>query len=163
MFQRSATQQMPKDQYTLVFNKVWDFGINAVEFLVSGVDESGAHMFRVYYGGIAGGDWIQWANSLAYYAIGNGMTAAVARLALERQHSALTTRQALFNVYTAKKTAQIAPSVGHETDAAIVTAKGVTELSHEQMSQLEKVWAAHQKAIAKVKGLETLPDGLQTP
>jgi hypothetical protein len=158
-FQRNASTQLPKDLYGLVFNKVWDFGMNAVEFLVCGVDDSGAHLFRVFYAGIAGGDWLQWLNGMAYYSIGAGMNAALAVLSLGRQHSGLDTRLTLFNVFNAKKTAQITPSVGHETDAAIVTSHGVTRLSPEQMAQLEGFWVARQEELAKVKGLDKLPDG----
>jgi 20S proteasome alpha/beta subunit len=158
-FHKSAAQQMSKDLFEGISKQIFDFGLNAVEFLVCGIDASGAHLFRVFYTGLNGGDWMQWLDSLTYYAIGGGQGAAVARLAIERQGSALSIQQTLFNVFAAKKTAEIAPGVGRETDVVIVTAGGAIELSPEQMRKLERVWTAHQEAFANVKGLETLPDG----
>jgi hypothetical protein len=70
------------------------------------------------------------------------MTTAIARLGIERQAPGVSTRQTLFNVFSAKKTAEMTPGVGRETDVMIVKATAVTELNHEQTAQLEPVWGS---------------------
>ena len=160
-FQQVGRQQLGEQIFGELLKEFMLFGLNAVDFLICGADPSGAHIFRVFYSGIAGGDWLEWSNHLGFRAIGSGTGHAVARLSIEGQEAGLSARETLFNVYRAKKTAESVNDVGTGTDVWIVRKGQSVELGPAAMERLDAVWAAHEEAQRIVPGLDTLFDGTQ--
>jgi hypothetical protein len=116
--ERGGTQ-IPAQTYLNIDQLLFNFGLNAVEFLIAGLDSTGAHVFRVYYSGVAGGDWLEWCDRLGYRAIGSGSSHASISLALEGQHRRLPVAETLYNVYSAKRNSEVAPGVGKATDIVV--------------------------------------------
>jgi hypothetical protein len=100
-FKEKGATQIPAQIYLNLDSQLFNFGLNVVEFLIAGVDSTGAHLYRVFYGGVAGGDWLEWCDRLSYRAIGSGLSHASISLALEGQHRRLSVPESLYNVYSA--------------------------------------------------------------
>lgn len=146
-FKEKGSQQLPAQIYLAVDQLLFNFGLNVVEFIVAGVDSTGAHIFRVYYQGVAGANWLEWCDRLGYRAIGTGGLHASIFLALAGQHNGMTVADTIYNVYAAKKTAEVAPGVGPATDLAVVSASGVTIVEGERIAKLEDLRAKRQQTI----------------
>jgi hypothetical protein len=52
-FKEKGAQQLSPQVYQEVTNLLFNFGINVVEFLVAGVDNTGSHIYRIHYNGMA--------------------------------------------------------------------------------------------------------------
>jgi hypothetical protein len=112
------------------------------DFLIAGVDSTGGHIFRVFYAGVGGGDWLEWCDRLGYRAIGGGWSHATVSLALEKQHRGLSVAETAFNAYCAKRNAEIAPGVGRQTDLSIIENGKLAKLGDEQLEGLEALRAS---------------------
>ena len=138
-FKDKGSTQLPLSIYQNVHQLIFGFGLNVSEFLVSGLDENGAHIFRVFYAGVNGGNWIEWCDKLGYRAIGTGCPHAYSLFAMSHQHRGMSVDDTLFNVYCAKKSAELAPGVGSEEDFALLSASGGIKFIEEaKMDDLKK-------------------------
>jgi hypothetical protein len=114
----------------------WNFTLNT-EFLLAGLDGSGAHISWVHYHGMQGVGWLESFDKLGYSAIGSGGPHANILLSLNGQHRDLPVAQTLFNAYAAKVSAEVAPGVGAATDIAVISGKGdVAFLSEDSIKKL---------------------------
>ncbi len=71
-YQQYGAQRLPLQMHMNIDQLLFNFGLGAVEFLVAGVDESGAHIFRIHYDGMGGGSWLEWCDKLGFRTIGSG-------------------------------------------------------------------------------------------
>ena len=117
-------------------NQFWTFGIGVVEFLIAGVDATGAHIFRVHYSGIVGGSWLEWCNRLGFRAIGSGAMHSAILLSLDEQNRNVNIDHTIYNVYSAKRSAEVAPGVGPATDIAVITSSEVKFIKPEILKKL---------------------------
>lgn len=124
-FKEKGAQQIGQPTYQEIQNQLFGFGINVVDFLVVGVDSTGGHIFRVHYDGVAGGSWLEWCDKLGHRETGMGQLHASIHLSIAGQYRGLSLAETVFNVYSAKKIAELAPGVGQETDLAIITPQGI--------------------------------------
>ena len=124
-FKEKGHQQIQQPSYQEIQNQLFTFGINVVDFLVAGVDNTGGHIFRIHYHGVAGGSWLEWCDILGHREIGAGWLHASIHLSLEGQFCGSNFTESVFNVYSAKKISELAPGVGKATDLAIITAQGI--------------------------------------
>lgn len=85
------------------------------EILVAGVDASGAHLLGVTHPGV-----LLPMETLGYGAVGSGGLHAAVRLSLGLQNKTSTLLDTVYNVYEAKKAAEVAPGVGKQSDLAIL-------------------------------------------
>ena len=136
---RHRAHEIPLQSYLGIDQLLFNFGIGAAEFLVAGTDPSGAHLFRVHYNGVAGGSWLEWCTKLGYRTIGSGSPHASVFLALEQQHRRLSTAETLFNVYCAKKSAELAPGVGKATDLAIIHRGRIEQVPEGLLADYERL------------------------
>lgn len=153
-FKERGGVQIPAQTYLSIDNLLFNFGLNAVEFLIAGVDGTGAHIFRVFYSGLAGGDWLEFCDRLGYRATGSGSSHASISLALEGQHRTLSVASTLYNVYTAKRNSEVAPGVGDDTDMAILTSGKTEEISEGRLKKLAAVRDKHLKERPKPDELD---------
>ena len=144
-FKERGGAQIPAQTYLNIDNQLFNFGLNVVEFLVPGVDTTGAHIFRVFYSGVLGGDWLEWCDRLGYRAVGSGSSHASISLALEGQQRRLSVPETLYNVYSAKRNSEAAPGVGKATDMVILTTGNVSTVSDDRLKKLDEIREKHLK------------------
>lgn len=137
-FKDKAGVQLPGKIYENVNQAIFNFGLNLCEFLIAGLDKNGAHIFRVFYAGMAGGNWIEVCDKLGYRAIGSGCPHSYAILAMSHQYKGLKLEDTLFNIYCAKKSAEMAPGVGSEEDFGLINQSGITFIDSGKIEELKK-------------------------
>ena len=155
-FRKEGAQTLLAQVYINVDQQLFNFGIGAVDFLVVGVDGTGSHIFRVHYNGVVGGSWMEWCDKIGSRAIGSGSSHAAMLLSLEGQHRRMTIAETLFNVYSAKKSAELAPGVGRSTDLAVMTASGLVTIPESAIDALEELRAKTQKSKVDIKEVEAI-------
>ncbi len=72
--------------------------------------------------------------------IGSGAVQAMNTLLFQRHTKTDSLSTTLYNVYKAKKNAEVSVGVGEETDMVILTEKGVTKLNSTQIEVLRKIY-----------------------
>lgn len=144
-FKEKGAQQLPLQIYLNIDQLLFNFGIGAVEFLVAGTDQTGAHIFRVHYSGMAGGSWLEWCDKLGYRAIGTGAPHASIFLSIEGQHRGRSIGETLYNVYCAKRTSEVAPGVGAATDLAIIVGDKIEVINEARLEKLAGLREKHQQ------------------
>lgn len=112
--------------------------------LLSGVDESGAHIYRIEDPGIA-----ECFDSIDFNAIGIGQDHAVLSLIGNKYTSRMDLNEATYMTYEAKRKAEIAPGVGKETDISIIKEEEIIQFSKEKIKELEKIYEKRMKPRKK--------------
>jgi hypothetical protein len=136
-FKDVGAQKIPLPIYQQIDQLLFNFTLNT-DFLISGVDASGAHIGWVHYHGVQGGGWLESFDKLGYQAIGSGGSHANILLSLTGQHRDLSVAETVFNVYAAKVNAEVAPGVGHATDMAVITKSGTEFLTEKFIEELKE-------------------------
>ncbi len=103
------------------------------EALVAGVDGTGAHLFAVTHPGV-----LLPLETMGYGAVGSGGLHAAVRLSLGQQNKVASILDTVYNVYEAKKAAEVAPGVGKMTDLAIIKSGKVSFAEVPLFEVLEK-------------------------
>ena len=103
------------------------------EVLVAGVDVSGAHLFAISHPGV-----LLLMETMGYGAVGSGGLHAAVRLSLGQQNKIAPILETVYNVYEAKKAAEVAPGVGKLTDLAIIKSGKVSFAETALLEVLEK-------------------------
>jgi 20S proteasome alpha/beta subunit len=103
----------------------------ALDLLVAGFDDEGAHLFVVNNPGL-----LSAFDTVGYAAAGSGGMHATLRLSLGGQHTNMSLPETLHSVYEAKTAAEVAPGVGKLTDMAVLDASGVHFLSDDALCEL---------------------------
>ncbi len=128
------------EKQTLVFQQMMTFCQNfnlGVDFLLVGLDDTGAYLTHVANPGITG-DY----QKLGHAAIGSGWLHAMTRLALAGQSRQRGLPETLAEVYRAKRISEVAPGVGKATDVAVLDTGGVWFCPPPLMEELEAVFQA---------------------
>jgi hypothetical protein len=154
-FKEYGAQRLPLQSFLQIDKDIFNFGLAVVEFIVAGTDSTGAHIFRVHYTGIMGGDWMEWCDRLGYRTIGSGTSHSAILLSLEGQHSALSLKDTLFNVYCAKRNSEVAPGVGPGTDMAIIREGMIEDVSADRLDKMSKL-RDNQKTRLSQSEIETI-------
>ena len=102
-----------------------------LEVMVAGIDDSGAHLFAITHPGI-----LLPMQTTGFAAIGTGGTHAAVRISLGQQTPDVKLPETIYNVYEAKRASEVAPGVGQLTDMAILTTKGVTFISEQEIETM---------------------------
>lgn len=104
------------------------------QILLGGIDESGAHIYAVGDPGT-----MACFDRVGYHAIGSGHRHAVLSLVARAQHKSDDLKRTVFNVFAAKRAAELAQGVGQATDIVVITGKGVRSLTNAEITALEKI------------------------
>lgn len=137
-FKERGAQGIPVQVYVSIDQQFWALTLNT-EFIVAGVDQTGAHISWVHYHGLSGAGWLEPFDKIGFTAIGSGGSHATILLSLSGQHRDLPAWDTMYRVFRAKKNAEVAPGVGTATDLAIIQADGVKFVSGEILQQLDVV------------------------
>ena len=75
-----------------------------------------------------------------FHAIGSGSTQALNTLLFQKHCKSKDLKTAIYNVYKAKKNAEVVVGVGRETEIIILDGENSKELQKEQMEKLENIY-----------------------
>jgi hypothetical protein len=115
-----------------------------IELLVAGVDGEGAHIYSV----ANPGQPERQHDVIGYGAIGSGGIHALQAMIGYRHSPATPLRETIFQVYAAKRRAEVAPGVGQDTDMAIVSPTNVTFLDVATLEKLAELYNNHSRTSA---------------
>lgn len=141
-FKKVGNAQVPPQLYIGIDQQVFQYNLGT-EFLIAGVDGAGAHVSWVHYHGMQGAGWLETFDKIGYNSVGSGGPHAAISLHFAGQHRDESLARTVFNVFRAKKIAEIAPGVGAQTDVAIVDA-AITYLTDAQIAELDEL---HKKTL----------------
>lgn len=110
-----------------------------VELLVVGVDTNGAQIFSV----ANPGQPEKQHDVIGYAAIGSGGIHALQTMISFRHSPTTALSETVFQVYAAKRRAEVAPGVGQDTDMAIITSGGITHLDTSTVNKLKEMYDHH--------------------
>jgi len=103
------------DKLELFFTPNQGFGL--IETIVSGIDDTGPHIFEII------NDRVLCHDRIGFAAIGAGRKHAASHMMLSGHSVSVPEPKTLWNVYLAKKKAEISPGVGRATDMFLFGAK----------------------------------------
>ena len=126
--------QLPRDLAMVIDSQVQQHQLGTA-ILIAGVDDSGAHLFCVDDPGK-----MSCFDRLGYHAIGSGQGHAVLKLVALAQHKSTPINDTIFNVYCAKRVAELAPGVGQATSMKVVLRKGTSSLQEELILGLDPAY-----------------------
>lgn len=132
-YQNGLIRQFPPEVAMSLDDQVqrMEFGVTLI---VAGVDQSGAHIFCVSDPGISTS-----YDRIGYHAIGSGMTHAILSLVASGQHRSKSINETAFNVFRAKRQAELAPGVGNSLELRIITDGNVYTVTSEQLCKLDEI------------------------
>lgn len=146
---------LPHDLAMLIDNQVQNFGLETT-ILVAGVDDSGSHIYSISDPGM-----MACFDRVGYHSIGIGHRHAVLKLVSLSQHQSKSINETVFNVYCAKRVAELAPGVGQATTMKIVSRDGTKSVSQDILDKLMPAYAEHSnpKNDIVAEAIEKLPYG----
>lgn len=107
-----------------------------LDVLLAGSDDAGSHLFVVTHPGV-----LLSLNTTGFAAIGTGALHAGVRLSLAQHTKDASIEETVYNVYEAKRAAEVAPGVGKLTDLALIsngTIKAAQKSLLEMLDQMHK-------------------------
>lgn len=118
--------------------------VAGVELLAVGFDEGGPRIAFIHHPGS-----IRWQETLGFHAIGTGGIHACVAFLLRGCSTKCSVEQTMFDVFAAKKAAEIAPGVGAATDMVVVTRTEHRPVPESVLRELERLHAAAVKPYAE--------------
>jgi hypothetical protein len=111
-----ARQKEMLDSFSdMIARELLNFQLPPTETIITGVDISGAHLFKLT------GNHPACCDAFGFAAIGGGAFHAESQLMLNGYSRVFPQEEAFWMIYTAKRKAEIAPGVGKATDLFCVT------------------------------------------
>ena len=134
----------------------FDFGL---ELLIAGVDDDGGHLFQV---GNPGSAVIDFA-PIGFGAIGSGGLHAIQAMIGFAHAPARSLNDTIYRVFAAKRRAEVAPGVGHDTDLLVITEKGIQQLTSGAIETLQRIYDGYNRPVqaeldSQVRGAKLLED-----
>ncbi|HLJ68782.1 MAG TPA: hypothetical protein VKX16_15615 [Chloroflexota bacterium] len=151
--------QLMQGIVTSIDQQMMNFDFN-VAVLLGGVDESGAHLLVILN---PGGTYTDFAQ-IGFAAIGSGDMHAIQALIGLKQTRNRSLQETAFNVYAAKRRAEVAPGVGEDTDLWIIRHDGIFQPPKESLQSLEALYREYQRPVLdelrdQIRGLGLSPEG----
>jgi len=133
-FYKDYSKQLPQELAIFLDKAVHteDLGLHLI---VSGVDETDAHVF-----GITNPGKLECYDTIGYHSIGIGSPHSLNSLIGRKSSTNDTLFTCVYNVYEAKKLAENAPGVGKNTDIVKISKDGLVFLSEEDIKILENAY-----------------------
>ena len=127
----------PHDLAMLIDNQVQNFGLETT-ILVAGVDDTGSHIFSIGDPGT-----MACFDRVGYHSIGVGHRHAVLKLVSLSQHQSKSISETVFDVFCAKRVAELAPGVGQATSMKIVTRLETKTVEQDILDKLAPAYEEH--------------------
>jgi len=112
IFIEAGSKILPPQMYAQIDHAFATFMLQ-VEAIITGIDESGPSIYGIRNPGL-----VVCYNSIGFHAIGTGSMHALVSL-IETYNPKSSEVETMYSVFRAKKIAEVAPGVGHETDIGI--------------------------------------------
>ncbi len=130
-FYQGLIRQIPIEIAVELDNKVQhsQFGVTLV---IAGVDQGGAHIFGISDPGISTS-----YDRIGYHAIGSGQSHAILSLVAAGQHWSKSINETAFNVFRAKRQAELAPGVGQSVELRIISSESVRSVTTDELCILD--------------------------
>lgn len=151
-YQGGMISRFPQDLSMLIDSQVQRYELGTT-ILIAGVDDAGGHIYSI-------GDPGSMAcfDRVGYHAIGVGHLHALLKLVALGQHQSKSVNETIFNVFCAKRVAELAPGVGQATSMKIVSREGTHAVPQDVLDALTPAYDQHAnptnasiaKAIAKL-------------
>lgn len=116
-----------------------------LHILVCGLDEGGPHIYRIFDPGIS-----KCFDSLGFNAVGSGEMHAISYMISKKCSPSMKLNEAVYNLFVAKKKAEVAPGVGESTSIAIINKKGITYLNETQLSILSETYKRGESSTEEI-------------
>ena len=113
----SRQKEMSPEYISDLAYKLQRYEIDAVEAIVAGIDDTGAHIFTVRNGHIS------WDDKVGFAAVGIGSNHALSHFMLSDFSKDAAESKALLTIHQAKKKSEVSPGVGRDTDMFIAGPK----------------------------------------
>ena len=133
-YQGGMIARFPQDLAMLLDSQVQMHALGTT-LLVAGVDDSGAHIYCIDDPGK-----IACFDRVGYHAIGSGHRHAVLKLVDLRQHQSTSINETIFNVFCAKRVAELAPGVGQATSMKVVFRTKTKSIDQTMLDGLEPAY-----------------------
>lgn len=150
-YTRGIIGSIPPDLAMMLDNQVQGFQLG-VSLIVAGVDSSDGHIYLVDDPGTS-----QCFDRLGYHAIGSGSRHAMLSLVTLQHSINVDLKRALYNVYCAKRQAEIAPGVGPSTDMLIIGSKGTRKVEDETLKCLAELFEGRSSSPPNLDSLRDRP------
>jgi len=134
---------VPTDIVVTLDHQIANFNYG-LDVLVAGADADEAHIYGLRHPGE-----VDCYDSIGYHAIGIGYIHAVQNLIANKYLSSLGTNLAVYFAYEAKRSAEVAPGVGKDTDMVIITKKGYKMVATEQVSMLNDIYESRRVSLTE--------------
>lgn len=135
MFYAGGIQRLPPELAMFLDSQIQQAQLGS-SIILAGVDASGAHIFAVEDPGAT-----SCFDRLGYHSVGSGHRHALLTLVSRSQHKTADLYTTMFNVFAAKRAAELAPGVGSATEMRLVTPQGVKSLSAEEITRLDQIYS----------------------
>ena len=132
-FYAIGIKSLPGDLAMFIDNQIQQHQLGS-SLILAGVDATGAHIYAI---GDPGATLC--FDRLGYHSIGSGHRHALLTLVSRQQHKTTNIHTTIFNVFAAKRSAELAPGVGAATEMRVITKEGVAAVTAEQINRLETI------------------------
>ena len=123
----------PSNAINTIIDEVSNFSL-ATAILLVGFENRSAKISEISEGGCL--DY----RDINFHAIGSGTIQAINTLLFQKQSKTDDLKTTIYNVYKAKRNAEVAEGVGKETDLAILTEDGVNKFEPHQINILSNIY-----------------------
>ena len=106
-----------------------------IDIIIGGVDQFGGHIFGVRDPGV-----VSCYDGLGYHSIGSGETHALLHLTGINYHHTKDFNNAVYDVYEAKKHAELAQGVGDATEIRVIGSEGIHTVTADEKELLRKIY-----------------------
>ena len=132
-FKESLQKEIPNPFINTILQKVADFNMKTQILLVGFVD-SVAQITHIEESGVVE------FRSMNFHCIGSGSTQAANTLLFQKHSKISPLIPTIYNVYKAKKNAEVSEGVGKETELLVLKENCVKKLSNDDISRLDKIY-----------------------
>lgn len=132
-FYSQGTNIFPRDMFGFIDDQFTKFQYG-LDLLIAGIDQTGAHIYTINNPGIS-----SCYDTLGFNAIGVGQLHAVQTFTAQKYRVDCSLTDAMNAVYAAKRAAETAPGVGHQTDMMVIVGGSTQEVAQSDLKVLEDI------------------------
>ncbi len=129
----SLKNQIPNQFINTMLEKISSFNLNT-QILLVGFENGISHITEINESGIF--DF----RDINFHTIGTGSVQASNTLLFQKHSKEDNLETTVYNVYKAKRNAEVMPGVGKEMDLLILTKKGIIKLGNEKIKILQDIY-----------------------
>ena len=133
-YQQGLLKQFPAELAMSLDDMVQRRSSLGIDLIIAGVDSNGSHIFGIRDPGI-----VSPYDRIGYHAIGSGLSHAILSLVGARQDWSASINETVFNVYCAKRQAELAPGVGKDLEIRVITSEGTRNLTDTDLANLDSI------------------------